>query len=52
MDKLIKAIDRNFTSPNEMDSNLEQANIVDGLFVVARAIEKLTNVIKQNNDKN
>lgn len=47
MDKIVKAIDRNLTSPNEMDSNLEQANIVDGLFVLAREIEKLTNVIKQ-----
>jgi hypothetical protein len=30
-----------FTSPNEADSNLETANIVDGLYRLARAIDRL-----------
>jgi len=32
-------------SPNESDSNLEPANVVDGLFAIARAIAKLANVM-------
>lgn len=30
-----------FTSPNEFDRNGEVANVVDGLFAIARAIEHL-----------
>lgn len=29
-----------FISHNETDSNLEPANVVDGLFAIARAIER------------
>jgi hypothetical protein len=39
--RLSKGLDENFTSPNEKDQNLEDANVVDGLFAVARAIEHL-----------
>ncbi len=31
-----------FISPNELDRNREPANIVDGLFAIARAISDLT----------
>lgn len=33
-------------SANELDSNLEEANAVDGLFAVARAIERLAAAIE------
>ena len=32
-------------SPNETDSNLEPANVVDGLFSIARAIDRLAAAI-------
>lgn len=38
---LVEAIYDNFTSPNESDSNWESANVVDGLFAIARSIERL-----------
>lgn len=34
-------------SPNEVDSNLEAANVVDGLFAVARAISRLADVVEE-----
>jgi len=34
-------------SPNESDSNLEQANVVDGLFAVARAIHAVSTAIRR-----
>jgi hypothetical protein len=37
-DKVASAIDRNFTSPNVSDSNLEAANVVDALDNVAKAL--------------
>jgi hypothetical protein len=40
-DKLAEAVWGTFRSPNESDSNFEPANVVDGLFHVARAIERL-----------
>lgn len=33
-------------SPNEADSNLESANVVDGLFAIARSITRLAKVIE------
>lgn len=36
-----------FTSPNETDSNGETANVVDGLFAIARAIGRLADVIEK-----
>jgi hypothetical protein len=35
-----------FVSPNEGDSNDEPANVVDGLFAIARAIERLADVVQ------
>lgn len=40
-------LERVFISPNECDSNFENANVVDGLFAIARAVESLANAIKQ-----
>lgn len=36
-----KALYDTLISPNESDSNLEAANVVDGLFAIARAIRRL-----------
>lgn len=35
-----------FVSPNETDSNGEAANVVDGLFAIARAINRLADVVE------
>ena len=40
-DTFIRMLRDNLISPNEADSNGEPANIVDGLFAIARAIERL-----------
>ena len=34
-------------SPNEADSNFEPANVVDGLFAIARAVGDLADAIRQ-----
>lgn len=45
-DEIAEAIDRNFMSPNESDSNFESANVVDGLFAIARSILELAEAVK------
>jgi len=35
------------STPNEMDSNGEPANVVDGLFAIARAIERLADKVAE-----
>jgi hypothetical protein len=42
-----------FISPNELDRNLEAANIVDGLFAISRSINYLADCIAghQTEDK-
>jgi hypothetical protein len=35
------------TSPNECDMNLEPANVVDGLFAIAPALESVAKAIKE-----
>jgi hypothetical protein len=42
-----KAISEALVSPNEMDRNSEHANVVDGLFAIARAIQRLASVIQE-----
>ena len=39
------AIRSTLVSPNESDSNGESANVVDGLFAIARAIENLATAV-------
>jgi hypothetical protein len=41
-----KAIGYALVSPNEGDSNGEAANVVDGLFAIARAIDNLAAVMR------
>lgn len=36
-----------FTSPNEADSSREAANVVDGLFAIARALNRVAAAIEQ-----
>ena len=33
-------------SPNECDSNFEAANVVDGLFAIARALNRIAEAIE------
>ena len=42
------AIFQAFISPNESDRNGEEANVVDGLYAIARGLNKLANVIEEN----
>lgn len=35
-------------SPNESDSNLEAANVVDGLYMIARALHDVANAIRES----
>lgn len=46
MSKEIKtALENCFISPNESDSNAEAANVVDGLFAIARALNNVSKAI-------
>lgn len=42
---LVEALDRNLTSQDWLDQNLEPANLVDGLFAVANAIDRLADAL-------
>lgn len=39
--RIAAAIKTTLISPNEVDRNSEAANVVDGLFAIARAIQRL-----------
>ena len=41
-----EAIRATLISPNESDRNLEAANVVDGLFAIARALERVADAIE------
>jgi hypothetical protein len=45
-DVIIKAMTDVFVSPNESDSNGEEANVVDGLFAIARALNRVAKAIE------
>ena len=45
MMEVAKAIDNNLTSPNCVDSNFEPANVVDGLYAIARALDRVAKAI-------
>jgi hypothetical protein len=45
-DQIAKAIHANLTSVNCLDSNLEPANVVDGLFAIAKALENAAFALK------
>jgi hypothetical protein len=44
-DATAAAIRATLISPNESDSNLEAANVVDGLFAIARALDNVARAI-------
>lgn len=44
-DKIGGALRDCLISPNEMDRNMESANVVDGLFAIARAIDRLATAV-------
>jgi hypothetical protein len=44
---LAEALHQVFISPNECDSNLEAANVVDGLFAVARGLRAIAQAIRE-----
>lgn len=47
-DALAKAVAETLQSPNESDRNGEVANVVDGLFAIARAIGSLAEAVTGN----
>lgn len=49
-EKDIAAIANALVSVNESDSNGEAANVVDGLFAIARSIRRLAEAIKDSSD--
>lgn len=46
-DPVAEAIRLTLESPNESDSNFEPANVVDGLYVIARAITRLARAVER-----
>jgi len=45
-DVIAKAMRNVLISPNECDSNFEAANVVDGLFAIARALDRVARAIE------
>jgi len=43
---IARAIKYAFSSPNECDSNGEEANIVDAIYMLARAINRLADAVQ------
>jgi hypothetical protein len=46
-DFVAEAIKFTLTTPNESDSNGESANVVDGLFAIARALRRVAVAIER-----
>ena len=44
------ALESCLISPNESNSNLEKANVVDGLFAIARAIDNVASALREIDD--
>jgi len=45
---LAHGLDRNLTSPNQLDRNLEPANVVDGLYAIARGLHDVADALRQD----
>jgi hypothetical protein len=45
-DQLAKALTACLQSPNESDRNGEDANVVDGLFAIARSLDKVASALR------
>jgi hypothetical protein len=48
---IAKALCDTLISPNECDSNFEAANVVDGLFAIARALNRVAKAIEASKTK-
>jgi hypothetical protein len=46
-DSLAKSLEYVFTSSSQRDQNGEEANVVDGLFAIARALDRIGNAIER-----
>lgn len=44
-DEVADAIYSALISPNEMDRNFESANVVDGMFAIARALDRVASAL-------
>jgi hypothetical protein len=44
-EKIAAALRETLISPNESDQNLEAANVVDGLFAVARSLQSIADAL-------
>lgn len=51
MERIIQKFSECFYSPNELDSNMETANIVDAICRLSRSIFKLAEVIDKNKEE-
>lgn len=47
LDETAKALRATLISPNESDSNFEAANVVDGLFAIARALTRIAVALEE-----
>lgn len=45
--KVADVLNRTLETPNECDSNLEPANVVDGLFFIGKSIRLLARTIEE-----
>jgi hypothetical protein len=48
---IAKALEGLFSSPNESDSNGEEANVVDGLFAIARGLHDIADAIRESGNE-
>lgn len=46
--RLASALGATFISPNELDRNLEPANVVDGLFAIAQGLHHVARAIERS----
>ncbi len=49
LDRLGRAVREVFVSPNESDRNMEPANVVDGLFAIARGLHAIADALHMDN---
>lgn len=47
---IARAIEATLSSPNEMDSNGEIANVTDGLYALARAVHHLADALEHRRE--
>lgn len=45
---MAEALKNCLISPNESDSNFEPANVVDGLFAIARSLQRIADQLQES----